>query len=250
MEMTVVITGAGGGIGSCIARTFSADGHRVALFDVEENRIKALAEELGEGAVAAKVDITDVAAVEAALDLLGEAPRALINNAGIVAAGSFLDADQEQLRRLFDVNVIGTFTITQAVTRRMIAAGKGGAVVNLTSVHALASAASTGGYAASKAAVVAFTRQWALELGPHGIRVNAIAPGFIDAGMSTPGYANPEIRALRQAAVPLGRLGQDQDIADAAVFLASDRATFINGVHVPVDGGLMVALGGQKTSRG
>jgi NAD(P)-dependent dehydrogenase (short-subunit alcohol dehydrogenase family) len=139
---------------------------------------------------------------------------------------------------VLDVNLIGTFVVARAAARRWIAEGRSGAVVNLTSMNGVAPGPNAGAYGSSKAAVALLTAQMALEWGRHGIRVNAIAPGLIDAGMSAPIYADPATRQARESKVPLGRLGTAGDIADVVLFLASDAAAYITGQNLVVDGGV------------
>jgi NAD(P)-dependent dehydrogenase (short-subunit alcohol dehydrogenase family) len=123
----------------------------------------------------------------------------------------------------------------------MVARGSG-AIINITSLNAVAPSPDAGAYPASKAAVAVLTQHLALALGPRGVRVNAVAPGFIDAGMSAPIYADPRIRDARGATVPAGRIGTADDVADAVLFLASDRAGYIMGQHLMVDGGVSFSL--------
>ena len=139
---------------------------------------------------------------------------------------------------MVDVNLVGTFLVARAVARRWIASGRPGCVVNLTSMNGVAAGPNAGAYGASKAAVGLLTSQMALEWGPSGIRVNAVAPGLIDAGMSAPIYADPVTRAARESKVPLGRLGTAADISDVVLYLASDQAAYIHGQNIVVDGGV------------
>jgi NAD(P)-dependent dehydrogenase (short-subunit alcohol dehydrogenase family) len=244
MSLSVVITGAGGGLGAAMAARFAAEGWRVALLDRRADLAEAEAAKLP-GAIALGVDVTDEPAVEAAIEQVcaafGEAPDALVNNAGIVRFGPLMDHSVEDFRAVLDVNLTGTFIVTRAVARRMIPRGRG-AVVNITSLNAVAPSPDAGAYPCSKAAVALLTQHFALALGPHGIRVNAVGPGFIDAGMSAPIYADPAVREVRGRSVPLGTVGRAQDVAETVLFLASDKAAYVHGQHVLVDGGVSFSL--------
>jgi NAD(P)-dependent dehydrogenase (short-subunit alcohol dehydrogenase family) len=216
-----MVTGAGRGIGEAIARRFAADGALVGVLDVDTAGAARVATDIGGVALVAAT--TDAAAIEVALDIFGT-PDVLVNNAGIVRFGPLLDLDETAWRAVVDVNLTGTFIITRAVARRLVAKQRPGAIVNITSMNGVAPGPNAGAYGSTKAAVSLLTQQMALEWGPYGIRVNAVAPGLIDAGMSEPIYADPGIRAAREGKVPLGRLGRADDIADVVAFLARHRS--------------------------
>jgi len=237
---SALITGAGSGLGAAIARRFASDGYRVAIVDVDEGAARSQAASLAE-AVGFACDITDERAVETMLDSLGSVPDVLVNNAGIVRFGPLLDHSVEDFRKVVDVNLTGTFIMSRAVGRRMVHRGSG-AIVNITSLNAVAPSPDAGAYPASKAAVALLTQHLALALGPHGIRVNAVAPGFIDAGMSTPIYVDQDVRTVRAGSVPLRSLGTAEDVAEAVAFLASERARYTTGQQLMVDGGVSFSL--------
>ena len=237
---SALVTGAAGGLGAAIAHRLAQDGYRVAIVDTDDAAGRAQASRLP-NAVSFAADITDEAAIEAVLDAFGDIPDVLVNNAGIVRFGPILTHSVADFRKVIDVNLTGTFIVTQAVARRMIARGSG-AIVNITSLNAIAPSPDAGAYPASKAAVALLTQHFALALGPHGIRVNAVAPGFIDAGMSAPIYENAEVRAMRGRVVPVGSLGTAEDVAEAVAFLASDRARYTTGHQLMVDGGVSFSL--------
>jgi NAD(P)-dependent dehydrogenase (short-subunit alcohol dehydrogenase family) len=232
---SLVVTGGSRGIGEQIARQAGAAGYRVGVLDLEAEADASRRVALEIGGVALSADVCDERSVEAALDGFG-AIDALVNNAGIVRFGSLDEQTVENWRLVVDVNLTGTFIVARAVARRM--AKGGGAIVNITSINGLVPAAYGGAYGATKAAVRLLTEQMAVEWAPSGIRVNAVAPGFIDAGMSEPLYADPETRRVRTAGVPLNRLGTADDIANAVLFLLSDQASYITGQNVVVDGGV------------
>jgi NAD(P)-dependent dehydrogenase (short-subunit alcohol dehydrogenase family) len=237
---SALVTGAAGGLGAAIARRLSQEGYRVAIVDTDDAAARAQASKLPE-ALAFAADVTDEAAIEAVLDAFGDIPDVLVNNAGIVRFGPILEHSVADFRKVIDVNLTGTFIVTRAVARRMVTRGSG-AIVNITSLNAVAPSPDAGAYPASKAAVALLTQHFALVLGPHGIRVNAVAPGFIDAGMSAPIYEDAEVRAVRSSAVPIGSLGTAEDVAEAVAFLASDRARYTTGQQLMVDGGVSFSL--------
>lgn len=243
MGRVALVTGAAGGLGAAIARAMGAAGYRVALLDLHSD-VQTVASEIP-GAIACIADVTDETAIQAAIDAIetvfGSAPDALVNNAGIVAFGDILEHDIADFRRVLDVNLVGAFIVSREVARRMNSRGSG-SIINITSLNAVAPSPDAGAYPASKAALAALTQQMALVLGPRGVRVNAVGPGFIDAGMSTPIYADPAVAATRGATVPAGRIGSSDDIAQAVLFLASDAASYITGQHLMVDGGVSISL--------
>lgn len=232
---TLLVTGAAAGIGAAIATAAVDAGYRVGGLDVSfahngSDRLPSVVHRL-------PASVTDERAVEAALDEFGT-PDVLVNNAGIVRFGPLLDLAADDWRSVVDVNLTGAFLVARAIARRWVDAGHGGVIVNITSMNGVAAGPNGGAYGASKAALALLTSQMALEWGAHGIRVNAVAPGLIDAGMSEPIYADPVVRDARQSRVPLGRLGVAADIASAVLFLASDQASYITGQNVVVDGGV------------
>jgi NAD(P)-dependent dehydrogenase (short-subunit alcohol dehydrogenase family) len=240
----VLVTGAAGGLGYAIADYLGQHGYRLAIMDIDAAGILEAAGCLGDARGYA-CDITDAARVDQVLAQIdkdfGSAPDVLINNAGIVRFGDLLEHSVEDFRKVVDVNLVGTFIMCRALGALMARRGSG-VIVNLTSLNAFAASPDAGAYPAAKAAVAKLTEQLALTLGPRGVRVNAVAPGFIDAGMSAPIYRDPEARALRAASVPAGRLGRAEDIAGTVAFLISDQADYIHGQHILVDGGVACSL--------
>lgn len=239
-QKSVIVTGGAAGLGQGIALKFAAEGFRVGVLDLDPAATEAAAQALPD-AVALVADVTDEAAVQAAVDRFG-APDVLVNNAGILSLGALIDQTPAQFRKVLDVHVMGTFTCAGIAARAMRDAGKGGAVVNLTSINAVTPGPGSGAYPAAKAAIAKLTEHMAVEWGPLGIRVNCVAPGFIDGGMSAPFYADPKVRAVRGGAVPYGGLGQVEDIAEAVWYLASDKARYVSGHQLVVDGAVTHSL--------
>lgn len=236
---SLLVTGAAGGLGAEIARASAAAGYRVALLDLDRAVLDTAASIPGAtGFVGSTTNATEV---QALLDAFGT-PDAVVNNAGIVRFGPLLSQTLDQWRAVVDVNLTGTFVVAQAVAQRLVAEGRRGAIVNITSMNGVMPGPNAGAYGSTKSAVSLLTKQMAVEWGQHGIRVNAIAPGLIDAGMSGPIYADPQIRQLREARVPLGRLGRADDIARAVLWLLSDASEYITGEEILVDGGVTISV--------
>ena len=240
---TVVVTGAGGGLGAGIAAAAVDAGWRVGVLDVDGDAAERTAAALGPHAVALVADTTDGESLRLALDAFAErtgqaAPDGVVCNAGIVRFGPLLELDPDDWRAVVDVNLTGTFVTATAVARRMVASGRGGAVVTVTSMNGVAPGPNAGAYGATKAGIARLTQQMALEWAPQGIRANAVAPGLVDAGMSEPIYADDDVRRRRAERVPLGRLGTAEDVARVVLFLLSDDAAYVNGVELLVDGGV------------
>jgi NAD(P)-dependent dehydrogenase (short-subunit alcohol dehydrogenase family) len=230
---SMLVTGGGRGLGATIAAAAAADGYRVGVIDVVP--AEPAADAVNPAHYVASV--CDEAAVAAVLDDFGT-PDVVVNNAGIARFGPLVDHSLDDFRAVLEVNLIGTYVVARTVARRWIAAGQAGCIVNVTSMNGLAAGPNSGAYGPSKAAVALLTAQMALEWGSKAIRVNAVAPGLIDAGMSEPIYADPTVREARQSKVPLGRLGLASDVADAVLFLASEQAAYIHGQNIAVDGGV------------
>jgi NAD(P)-dependent dehydrogenase (short-subunit alcohol dehydrogenase family) len=237
---SALVTGAAGDIGGAIARALAADGYKVGMLDLEEPRVREAAAKVA-GAVPLVANVADEASVEAALQSFGAVPDLVVNNAGIVRFGYLIDHSVEDFKRVLDVDLLGVFIVARACARRMVQRGSG-AIVNITSIGGMATGTNAGAYPAAKAGVAKLTEQMAIEWGPQGIRVNAIAPGFIDGGMSAASFTDPKVRARRGNAVPLRRLGTVDDVAKAVLFLGSDAASYISGQQIAVDGGVVNSL--------
>ena len=237
----VLITGAARGIGAAIAETFAAHGASLALLDREGDQCRVTAKRLG--AHALDVDLADPASArhvtQSAIDALGGVD-VLINNAGILHMAPLLDITVDDWDRTFDVNVRAMLLTTQVAARAMIDAAQGsGSIINMASMGGKVGSRNQAHYAASKAAVISLTRVSAMELGEYGIRVNCICPGYVltEMGAAT---RTPEMVAKWSAMSPLGRCAEPGDVADMALFLASDEARYCTGQAMNVSGGMVM----------
>ena len=167
----------------------------------------------------------------------GETPDLLVNNVGIVLFGPLEEHSINDYSKSLNINLLGSFITSRILITDMIKRGSG-SIINMSSINGINPGIGIGAYPASKAGIISMTQQMAIEWGKFGIRVNCISPGFIDAGMSKPIYEDNKVRALRGGAVPSGRLGEADDIANAVLFLDSDNASYINGHNLVVDGGV------------
>jgi NAD(P)-dependent dehydrogenase (short-subunit alcohol dehydrogenase family) len=240
----VVVTGAGSGVGAGIAVRFAEVGAAVVVnYRQSEARTRAVVkaiEESGGKALGVRADVSRQAGAEALLSRAVEAfggLDVLINNAGTYPVSPLLEMTEEEWDQVLESNLRSVHLCTQAAARQMIRQGRGGAIVNIASISAKQPAAGQSHYNAAKAAVVMHTRTAAQELGQQGIRVNAVSPGVIwREGIE---QAWPEGVARYLKVVPLGRLGQPDDVADACLFLASAAARWITGANLVVDGGVL-----------
>ena len=237
-----LVTGAQQGIGRAVALAYGREGASVVVnyFDDEE-AAEAIAADIrrdGPSAVTVQGSVDQVQDVQKMIEA-GESLGGisiLVNNAGIFPRVNFLDMTETQWEEVLGVNLKGSFLCTQAVARQLVARGEGGTVISLSSGAAFRSSPRGVHYVSSKAGIVGMTRAAALELAPHRIRVNAIAPGLTDTAQPRYGMPEDDIQE-RGRAVPLGRMGRPEDIADMAVFLASDESQYITGQTLHVNGG-------------
>lgn len=232
----MIVTGAANGIGNAIARAADKSGYRVGVLDISDDRAEEVASSLNRGE-ALVCDVTDAEQVAQVFAEFGEI-NVLVNNAGILRTGPLIDHEPTDFRRVIDTNLSAVFIVAQAAARIM-RESHGGSIVNVASIVGIHPSPNSGAYAAAKGGVLALTQHMSVEWGGYGIRVNAVAPGFIDAGMSAPFYQNQAVRDRRAAAVPLGRIGSPEDVVKAVMFLASEDAAYISGETLTVDGGVI-----------
>jgi NAD(P)-dependent dehydrogenase (short-subunit alcohol dehydrogenase family) len=234
----VLITGGTSGIGLATARRFQQEGARVFVCGIDAGELESVVGELSvPGTVADVRREQDVARLvneaAAALDRID----VLINNAGIAKKARFVDLTPEAWDETIAVNLRGMFLVAQAVAREMLDDEVGGAIVNMASTNALGGEEELAHYNASKGGVLQLTRTMALELGPLGIRVNCVCPGFIDTPLNRNLATEDEMREYERTKVPLGRRGRADEVAAAFAFLASDEASFVHGEALVIDGG-------------
>jgi NAD(P)-dependent dehydrogenase (short-subunit alcohol dehydrogenase family) len=247
-----LVTGAARGIGLAAARRFRADGWRVALLDIQGDTLHGSVAALGapDASLALQADVSDPGAVSRAVEAV--AARfgrldALVNNAGIAVFKPLLETTYEEWSRVMAVNLTGPFLCTQAAAALMAENG-GGAIVNITSISGLRASTLRVAYGTSKAALAHLTKQQAVELAHLGIRVNAVAPGPVDTAMAKAVHS-PEIRAENHEVIPLERYGLEEELAETIHFLCSDRASYVTGQLLAVDGGFDAAGIGLATLR-
>jgi NAD(P)-dependent dehydrogenase (short-subunit alcohol dehydrogenase family) len=237
--LTTLVTGAGRGLGLAIARACAANGADVVLMSRSATEIDEAAGEIraaGGQARAIACDVTDIDRFAALLDEVGPVD-VLVNNAGTNVPEPFTTVAPETFDRILGLNLRSLYFATQAVVRTMIERGGGGSIVNVSSQMGHVGAANRTAYCASKHAVEGLTKALAVELGPHGIRVNSIAPTYLETPMTKPFLQDPQFRRDTLRRIPLGRLGQVEDVTGAVVFLAGPAAGLITGTSVLIDGG-------------
>ena len=247
-----LVTGAARGIGLAVAKRFLGEGYRVALLDIEAELLAASVKALNDpdNTLALPADVSDEAAVARAFaELQARFGRldALVNNAGIAIFKPLLETTQADWERVLAVNLTGPFLCTQAAAPLMREHG-GGAIVNITSISALRASTRRTAYGTSKAGLAHLTKQFAVELATLGIRVNAVAPGPVETAMAKAVHT-PAIRADYHDTIPLNRYGGEDELADAVFFLCSERASYITGQMLAVDGGFEATGIGLPTLR-
>lgn len=235
-----LVTGGAQGIGYASAEALLEDGAKIILADINEDAVMAAAEKLGQGTVAMVCDMGDTAQIDAMFDAIAKnhGPLSiLVNNAGVAMPNDMFDTSIEDFKRVIDINLTGTFHAIQRATKMMVAHKIEGAVVNMSSINAVVSIPTIPAYCASKGGVMQLTKATALALAPHNIRVNAVGPGSIDTAMLAGVNADPDAMAKVMSRTPLKRIGTPREIGDVVAFLASDKASYITGETIYVDGG-------------
>lgn len=236
-----LITGGARGIGYASAQALKADGHRPVLADICGDGVASAAERLG--AVGIRCDMGDPLEIRSLFDRIESEfgpVTTLVNNAGIALPGTFLEYGLDEFRRVLDVNLIGAFVALQRAARTMVQQGIRGSIINMSSVNAQVAIPSIPAYCASKGGVMQITKAAALALAPHDIRVNAVGPGSIDTAMMASVNADPAAMRTAMSRTPLKRAGTAREVGDVVAFLASDKASYITGETIYVDGGRLV----------
>lgn len=252
-QKVALVTGAARGIGLATAKKFLAEGWRVALLDIEGELLGRALAEIGqsEATLALTCDISDSVAVGAAMKAIERQfgrLDALVNNAGIAVFAPLMETSDADWRRVIEVNLTGPFLCSKAAVPLMREVGCG-AIVNVTSISAVRASTLRSAYGTSKAGLAHLTKQLAVELAALNIRVNGVAPGPVDTAMAKQVHT-PEIRADYHDAIPLNRYGLEEELAEAIFFLCSERASYITGQILAVDGGFDAAGIGLPTLRG
>jgi NAD(P)-dependent dehydrogenase (short-subunit alcohol dehydrogenase family) len=237
-----VVTGGGGGIGRATAGSLARAGARVAAIDRDERGLEVTQAELrklGAGHLVVSCDTTSPESVTAASDTIEKSLgpcNVLVNTAAILRPGALDTLSLAEWNGVLAVNLTGYFLCAQAFGRQM-RANRSGSLVHVSSIAGSNAQGQSGAYSVSKAGVIMLSRQLANEWGPHGIRSNVVSPGMVITPMSQAFYDTPGVTERRSAVVPMRRVGMPQDMADAILFLASDRASYVNGDEITVDGG-------------
>jgi NAD(P)-dependent dehydrogenase (short-subunit alcohol dehydrogenase family) len=238
-----LVTGAGGGIGRETAIALGTEGGRVAVLDIDLDAAQTVAAQVrqaGGESLPLQASVTDPVAMAEAFDAIDAAWGGLdllVNNAGVSGNRPSLELTPEEWTRIIDINLSGVFYAAQLAGRRMVAQGSG-SIVNIASIYAEAAAPRRAAYCASKAGVAMLTKVLAIEWAEHGVRVNAVSPGYVETALTAELVADGRLDiAAMQRRTPLGRLGTPEDIAGAVLFLASDKAAYVTGQTLGVDGG-------------
>lgn len=242
---SAAVTGAGSGIGQGCALALARAGVTVWALDRDETALATTAEQAAAEGLALKgiaCDVTDADSVSAAATSAG-AVDILVNAAGIGRAAALLDVSPADWQRVLDINLTGYLTTTQAFAPAMVTRGSG-SLVHVASISSRNPQPGSGAYSASKAGVALLSQQLAYELGPSGVRSNTVSPGLVRTPMTEAYYQAPGVAERRDAAIPLRRVARADDIADVVVFLASDRARYVTGADITVDGGFATTLMG------
>ena len=237
----VVVTGGASGIGRACAQALAEVGRPVAVWDLSTEGAQSVVSSLGVASIGLGLDVTDETAVAQAIEATREALPSiggLVHAAGIVVAEPVGAIDFDSFQRVLDVNLVAHARITQLLLGDLKASNPGSAVVGIASIEALIGHAAIPAYCSSKAGLVGLTRSMAAALGPEGIRVNAVCPGYIETPMLAPSFAVPRMRETYVASSVLGRIGQPEDVAGVVRFLLSGDAAFVTGQAIVVDGGV------------
>lgn len=230
-----LVTGGSGGIGSSVCRMLSENGYNVFInYNSSREKAEKIAREINGTAI--KFDVSDSEAVKSAIDFIGHIDL-LVNNAGISEINTFDSVDSRTADRILDINLKGTLNCSRAVLPDMIHR-KSGVIINISSMWGECGASCEVDYSASKAGIIGFTKALAKETAPSGIRVNCVSPGFILTDMNK-NFSDEDLKLIRED-IPLGRFGTPEDIANAVIFLASEKSAFITGQVLGINGGMVI----------
>jgi len=239
-----LVTGAAGGIGGAIARRMHQAGARVTIADIDADRAIAMAKSIGDGAFSTTVDVSNLDSV---ISMVSEAERlmggvdVLVHSAGVPMLRDVLELDPADWKRVIEINLLGTYYCDLTVAKSIVARkGTGGVLINIGSAAATRPSRGASAYGASKAGVINLTKSLAIDLAKHGIRVNAISPGPVDTNMATSAHRSA-VRENFMRLVPMGRYAKPEEMASAAIFLASDESSYVSGANILVDGGYVGA---------
>ncbi|QNA44214.1 SDR family NAD(P)-dependent oxidoreductase [Lacibacter sediminis] len=239
-QKLAIVTGGGSGLGLAIAKAFTENNIKTIIVGRDEEKLKTAKAELGENGFYKVCDLSDLSTIPALIENITTESGPidiLVNNAGINQKKVFEEVTDEEFQRILTTNVTAVFSISREVVKDMLKR-KSGCIINISSMAAQYGLPKVIAYSASKTAIDGMTRAMAVELSPNGIRVNAIAPGFIYSAMTEKALnSDPERKAKVFNRTPMGHMGQPEDIGAAALYLASDAAKYVTGVVLPVDGG-------------
>ena len=244
-DKTAIITGGARGMGAATARLFAAEGARVVISDVLDTEGEALAAQIGPAALFRHHDVSDEndwrRVLADSVAAFGGV-NVLVNNAGVLLMRGLLDTSRQDFERVLGINLVGTFLGIRTVAPKIIESG-GGSIINISSIDGLKGSNATSAYSASKWGVRGLTKVAAMELGPRGVRVNSVHPGGIATPMTARPGQTPEAEAATRRfykGVPIGRVGQPEEVARVSVFLASEDSSYMCGAEIAVDGGMSI----------
>ncbi len=235
-----LVSGSAQGIGYACAEALVELGYKIILSDINAQGLQDAAKTLGGDCAAITCDMGDTDQISALFDEIEKdhgAVAALVNNAGVALPGDFFETSLEDFKKVIDINLIGTYCALQRAAKGMVKNNIKGAIVNMSSINAVVAIPTIAAYCASKGGVMQLTKSASLALAPHNIRVNAVGPGSIDTAMLAGVNANPDAMKMVMSRTPLQRIGSAKEIADAVSFLISDKASYITGETLYVDGG-------------
>lgn len=240
MKKIAIVTGGGSGLGLAIAKAFTQNNITTIIVGRDEEKLKAASLQLGEKCFYKTCDLNNLASIPALIEnIINEFGQIdiLVNNAGINQKKNFTEVTDEEFNHVLTTNLTAVFSISREVVKHMLPRNSG-CIINISSMAAQYGLPKVIAYSASKTAIDGLTRAMAVELSPQGIRVNAIAPGFIYSAMTAKALdSDPERKAKVFNRTPMGKMGQPEDIGAAALYLASDGANYVTGIVLPVDGG-------------